>query len=124
MLPLSRKYVSLLNKNGTLESTSIGDKHIISTPDENTLLRKFLSKWEELDPTICIGYNSDFFDMPYLYYRIKKRLGEEVFRLSPIGKIDENLNNPNSPIKIGLVSCLDFMLLLKNIQPKKNHPIN
>jgi DNA polymerase elongation subunit (family B) len=114
-----QKICFIIDKNGTLESTSIGDKHIISTPDENTLLRKFLSKWEELDPTICIGYNSDFFDMPYLYYRIKKRLGEEVFRLSPIGKIDENLNNPNSPIKIGLVSCLDFMLLLKKYIAKE-----
>ena len=114
-----QKICFIIDKNGTLESTSIGDKHIISTPDENTLLRKFLSKWEELDPTICIGYNSDFFDMPYLYYRIKKRLGDEVFRLSPIGKIDENLNNPNSPIKIGLVSCLDFMLLLKKYIAKE-----
>ena len=114
-----QKICFIIDKNGTLESTSIGDKHIISTSDENTLLRKFLSKWEELDPTICIGYNSDFFDMPYLYYRIKKRLGEEVFRLSPIGKIDENLNNPNSPIKIGLVSCLDFMLLLKKYIAKE-----
>jgi DNA polymerase elongation subunit (family B) len=66
-----------------------------------------------MDPTIVVGYNSDFFDIPYLYYRIKKRLGDEVFRLSPVGKIDENIYNPNSPIKIGLVNSLDYMLLLK-----------
>lgn len=114
-----QKICFIIDKDNTLESTSIDNKHIIAVPDENTLLKKFLSKWEELDPTICIGYNSDFFDMPYLYYRIKKRLGDEVFRLSPIGKIDENPSNPNNPIKIGLVNCLDFMLLLKKYIAKE-----
>jgi DNA polymerase elongation subunit (family B) len=51
--------------------------------------------------------------MPYLYYRIKKRLGDEVCRLSPIGKIEVNQYNPDRPIRIGLVNCLDFMLLFK-----------
>ena len=72
-----------------------------------------------MDPTIVVGYNSDFFDMPYLYYRIQKVLGDEVNRLSPIGKIEENAANPNSPIKIGLVNCLDFMLLLKKYIAKE-----
>ena len=107
------KICFIIDKTGTIESTLTGPKQIISVPDENTLLRKFLSKWEQMDPTICVGFNSDFFDMPYLYYRIKKRLGDEVYRLSPIGKIDENPYNPNNPIKIGLVNCLDFMMLLK-----------
>lgn len=115
----NEKICFIIDKNNTLESTTIDNKTIISVPDENTLLKKFLSKWEELDPTICIGYNSDFFDIPYLYYRIKKRLGDEVYRLSPIGKVDENPNNPNNPIKIGLVSCLDFMLLLKKYIAKE-----
>jgi DNA polymerase elongation subunit (family B) len=83
------------------------------------LLRKFLLKWEQIDPTIVAGYNSDFFDIPYLYYRIQKRLGDEVNRLSPIGKITETLSQPNSPIKIGLVSSLDYMLLLRKYIAKE-----
>jgi DNA polymerase elongation subunit (family B) len=115
----SEKTCFIIDRENKIQSTSIGDKHIVSCPDENSLLKKFLSKWEQLDPTICIGYNSDFFDIPYLTYRIKKRLGDEVYRLSPIGKIDENPNNPNNPIKIGLVNCLDFMLLLKKYIAKE-----
>jgi DNA polymerase elongation subunit (family B) len=54
-----------------------------------------------------------------LYYRIKKKLGDEVYRLSPVGKIDENIYNPNAPIKIGLVNCLDYMLLFKKYIAKE-----
>jgi len=103
----------ILDKAGKIEDINQDGKIVISCPDENTLLRKFLSKWEQIDPTIVAGYNSDFFDIPYLYYRIQKCLGDEVNRLSPIGKITETLSQPNSPIKIGLVSSLDYMLLLR-----------
>jgi len=103
----------ILDKQNQIQEVSADGKSVVPCIDENTLLRKFLNKWEQMDPTICVGFNSDYFDMPYLYYRIKKRLGDDVYRLSPIGKIDENPNNPNSPIRIGLINCLDFMLLLK-----------
>jgi len=103
----------ILDKEDNLGDLSSEGKVIVPCSNENELIRKFLSKWEQMDPTIVVGYNSDFFDIPYLYYRIKKRLGDEVNRLSPVGKITESPYNPNSPIKIGLVNCLDFMLLLK-----------
>ena len=107
------KICFILDKEGKIEEINQDGKVVVPCPDENTLLRKFLNKWEQMDPTIVVGYNSDFFDIPYLYYRIKKRLGDEVYRLSPIGKIEENLSNGNSPIRIGLVNSLDYMLLLR-----------
>lgn len=107
------KVCFILDKNQKINDVSDNSKTIISCKDENTLINKFLNKWEQIDPTIVVGYNSDYFDIPYLYYRIKKRLGDEVYRLSPIGKIEENLSNGNSPIKIGLVNSLDYMLLLR-----------
>ena len=107
------KICFILDKQQNIQNTAVEGNQIISCKSEDDLIRKFLNKWEQIDPTIVVGYNSDFFDIPYLYYRIKKRLGDEVFRLSPVGKIDENIYNPNSPIKIGLVNSLDYMLLLK-----------
>jgi DNA polymerase elongation subunit (family B) len=107
------KICFILDKAGTIEEINSDGKLVVPCPDENTLLRKFLNKWEQMDPTIVVGYNSDFFDIPYLYYRIKKRLGDEVNRLSPVGKIEEVLSQPNSPIRIGLVSSLDYMHLLR-----------
>jgi DNA polymerase elongation subunit (family B) len=113
------KICFILDKADKIEDIDQDGKTIISCPDENTLLRKFLLKWEQMDPTIVVGYNSDFFDIPYLYYRIRKCLGDEVNRLSPIGKITETLSQPNSPIKIGLVSSLDYMLLLRKYIAKE-----
>jgi DNA polymerase elongation subunit (family B) len=113
------KICFILDKAGKIEDLDQDRRTIISCPDENTLLRKFLLKWEQMDPTIVVGYNSDFFDIPYLYYRIRKCLGDEVNRLSPIGKITETLSQPNSPIKIGLVSSLDYMLLLRKYIAKE-----
>jgi len=107
------KICFILDKQQNIQNTTVEGKQIISCKSEDDLIGKFLNKWEQMDPTIVVGYNSDFFDIPYLYYRIKRRLGDEVLRLSPIGKIEENIYNPNSPIKIGLVNSLDYMLLLK-----------
>ena len=107
------KICFILDKAGKIEELNQDGKVIVPCLDENTLLRKFLNKWEQMDPTIVVGYNSDFFDIPYLYYRIKKRLGDEVYRLSPVKKIIETVSQPNSPIKIGLVNSLDYMLLLR-----------
>jgi len=113
------KICYILDKEGEMEETTVNGKIVIPCENENILLRKFLSKWEQMDPTIVVGWNSDYFDIPYIYYRIRKRLGDEVLRLSPIGKIDENVYNPNSPIKIGLVNSLDYMLLLKKYITKE-----
>ena len=107
------KICFILDKANNIEEINSEGKKVVPCPDENTLLSKFLSKWEQMDPTIVVGYNSDFFDIPYLYYRIKKRLGDAVNRLSPVGKVEEVPSQPNSPIRIGLVNSLDYMHLLR-----------
>ena len=113
------KVCFILDKKNQLQNTILNDKKVIPCLSEVELIREFLNKWEQMDPTIAVGYNSDFFDFPYLYYRIKKILGDEVNRLSPIGKVIENPFNQNSPITIGLVNCLDFMLLFKKYITKE-----
>ena len=107
----------ILDKKQTIEEVDIEGKKVIPCPDENTLIKRFLSKWEQMDPTIVVGYNSDFFDMPYLYYRIKKCLGDEAYRLSPIGKVVEKYGSHE--IRIGLVNCLDYMLLFRKYMMKE-----
>jgi len=117
---IKQKICFVLDINKELENVDQGDKYIISCSTEVELLNKFLLKWQELDPTIVVGYNSDFFDIPYLYYRIRKVLGEnKAVRLSPIEKINENLAQYDSPINIGGINCLDFMLLFKKYITKE-----
>jgi len=83
-----QKICLVVDPSGQIKEINQDGKLIIPCRNERELIGKFLSKFEELDPTILVGYNSDYFDMPYLYYRIKQVVGEdEVLRLSPIKKV-------------------------------------
>lgn len=113
------KVCFILDKKQEIESIVDGNKHIVSCVSEKDLIKKFLLRWEQMDPTIVIGWNSDYFDLPYLYYRISKELGIEVNRLSPVGIVDENPYKPESPITIALVSSLDYMHLFKKYIAKQ-----
>lgn len=109
-----KKYCWILDPEGKIQDLNQDNKIIISCNSEKQLLSKFLDTWIEIDPTIIISYNGDFFDIPYIYFRLKKVLGEEIaLYLSPIKKINDNVYNSYSPITIGGVSSLDYMLLIK-----------
>jgi DNA polymerase elongation subunit (family B) len=114
------QYCYILDEHQTLNPATENNRHIIPCEDEQTLLGSFLEKWIQLDPTIVVGYNSDFFDIPYLYYRIKQVLGEElVLYLSPIKKIKEYIYNSYSPITLGGINSLDYMMLLRKYITKE-----
>ena len=52
--------------------------------NEEDLLGQFINDWEHYCPDIITGWNTEFFDIPYLCNRIKQVLGEdELKRLSP-----------------------------------------
>jgi DNA polymerase elongation subunit (family B) len=52
--------------------------------EERDLLATFLDFWNEEQPDIVTGWNIRFFDIPYLFNRIKKVLGDsDAKRLSP-----------------------------------------
>ena len=54
------------------------------------LLKEFLVFWEKYHPDIVTGWNSEFFDIPYVCNRIKKLFGEnELKRLSPWGGVKD-----------------------------------
>ena len=108
------KICFVVDKNKEIQEANENGKHIIPCISEKELIKKFLDKWEELDPTIVVGWNSAYFDMPYLYFRIKHISGEdEILRMSPIGKITFKEFAGTLQVKIGGVNHLDYMLLHK-----------
>ena len=117
----SKKYYCLLlDESKTFKDIKEKNKEVIPFSSEAELLHGFLDKWYELDPTIITGWNSGFFDIPYLYYRIKKVLGESVAQtLSPINKIKFQPQFPEQPIEIGGINHLDYMLLFKKYITKQ-----
>ena len=82
----------ILDESKSMESFEENGKSIIACYTEKELLLKFLDKWDELEPTIVVGWNSEFFDIPYLYFRMLKVFDHNTAkRLSPLGIIG-NLN--------------------------------
>ena len=79
---------------------------------EPELLRAILKYWLEVKPTIITGWNINGFDIPYLYNRITKVLGEDFANaLSPIQRVKYN---PNKKVyRIAGVSSLDYLDLYK-----------
>ena len=117
---LKKYYCLILDEKKQLQYAQEDNKEIIPCDRESDLLSKFVSIWNEADPTIVSGWNSDFFDMPYLYHRICKVLGEHKAKeLSPLGivSVQDYFNKKtgvnDSSIKIAGVNHLDYMLLHK-----------
>ena len=108
-----QKICLIVDKTKEIKEYNQDGKHIIPCGSEKELIKRFLDKLEELDPTIICGYNSEYFDIPYLYFRIQQQLGDEVLRLSPIRKVDYRDFNGEHQITIGGVNHLDYMLLHK-----------
>jgi len=60
------------------------DVTYIECESEIHLLKEFLIFWEKSPPDIITGWNTEFFDIPYLCNRMKQLFGEdELKRLSP-----------------------------------------
>ena len=58
---------------------------------EEELLQRFYQKYLEINPTILSGWNIDGFDIPYLYNRTKRVMGEQIANcLSPINNVYYN----------------------------------
>jgi DNA polymerase elongation subunit (family B) len=106
--------ILILDTKNQLKHTKAKNKEITPCKSESELLAKFLEKFREIDPDILIGYNSDYFDIPYLYYRMCNVLGEDWARhLSPIGYVRETPWFKDQYVQICGVESLDYMRLHK-----------
>lgn len=90
--------------------------------DEWSLCKQFLKMWTEKSPDIVTGWNTKFFDIPYLINRFNKILGEdESKKLSPWNKINERktIINGREMIAYELVglASLDYIELYKWYAP-------
>jgi DNA polymerase elongation subunit (family B) len=106
--------ILILDPKKQINNTKTENKEILPCNTEQELLAKFLEKFREIDPDIVVGWNSDYFDIPYLYYRMCNVLGEDMARhLSPIGYVRETPWYKDQFIQIAGVESLDYMRLHK-----------
>ena len=116
---LTEKYTAfILDKEGKLDSFSKDNVDVQSFTTEESLLAHFITKWEEIQPTIVTGWNSNDFDMPYLYRRMKNIIGaSQAKRMSPIGVT--YINDWSKKLVIAGVTHLDYMRLYEKLNIKK-----
>lgn len=116
---LKQKICFIVDKSKEIEEINEKERIIIPCIDEIDLIEKFLNKWEEIDPTIVIGWNSEYFDIPYLYYRINRLLGiNKANCLSPIKKVNI-YDGKELSVRLGGINHLDYMLLKKKYEYKQ-----
>ena len=105
-------HVYVLSEGEEINKTIKGAK-VRSFRSEADMLVAFVNAWEEISPSIITGWNIDFFDVTYLYNRLKRVLGtKQANRLSPIGKV--HWNKYRKRYLIAGVSALDYIALFKN----------
>lgn len=97
----------------------INDCDFVFCESEVVLLENFLNYLERDYPDIITGWNTEFFDIPYIINRIYNVLGEEpVKRLSPVRSVYKRefvgqFGQNQSKYYIKGVSCLDYLDVYK-----------
>ena len=99
-------------------STNRDDVTYIQCESETHLFKEFLVFWEKHQPDVITGWNTEFFDIPYICNRIKKLFGEdEIKRLSPWDDVREReiykMGRSHQTYIISGVAALDYFDLYR-----------
>lgn len=111
--PTTQKYtVFVLDKQQLYDNRTTDAVDTIFCVTEQDLLHRFITLYEEIGPSIITGWNTNGFDIPYLYERIRQVCGQGIAnKLSPIGKV--KYSDRLERYKIAGVSSLDYLDLYK-----------
>ena len=120
--------IALKYLNGPIYVFGCGDYEVqgkeiyVKCKDEYSLCKQFMSLWQGKTPDILTGWNTKFFDEPYIINRFRKILGEDVTKkLSPWNYIGERKTNINGREMIAYnimgVESLDYIELYKWYAP-------
>jgi DNA polymerase elongation subunit (family B) len=106
---------------GSFYTTDENIKYVACQSEEE-LLRSFINFWSSDYPDIVTGWNTTFFDVPYLVNRINSVLGpNESKKLSPWKWFSERkvniMGRQQSQFILAGISSLDYMDLYKKLAP-------
>lgn len=85
---------------------------VFTFSDERKMLETFGEILIASKATIISGWNTDFFDIPYLVHRCERLFGHASF-LSPIRIIDKGQTKQGPVAKIAGIHSLDYLILYK-----------
>lgn len=117
--PATEKYTVLVLDEAALYTDRLSDDlDIIFCKTEYELLHNFISTYQSIGPTIITGWNSNGFDIPYIYNRLRRVCGVQVAsKLSPIGKV--RYSDRLERYRIAGVSSLDYLELYRKFTYKQ-----
>ena len=98
--------------------TDRDDVTYVECESETQLLKEFLIFWEKHQPDIITGWNTEFFDIPYICNRIINLFGEdELKRLSPWGGVQPRevfkMGRKHQTYNIQGIAALDYFDLYR-----------
>ena len=98
--------------------TSRNDVSYVNCDNEKELIFEFLKFWSLNQPDIITGWNTEFFDIPYLCNRIKKICGEDdLKKLSPWRSVQSRnvmqMGRSHQVYDIQGVAALDYLDLYR-----------
>ena len=99
-----------------------GKEIYVKCKDEYSICKQFMALWQGKTPDILTGWNTKFFDEPYIINRFRKILGEDATKkLSPWNYIGERRTKVNGRELIAYnmmgVESLDYIELYKWYAP-------
>ena len=105
-------------------TTERKDVRYVICNSEQHMLKEFMIFWQQNYPDVITGWNTDFFDIPYLVKRIERELGETFAnKLSPWGYINERKTfikgSEEVHYDIHGISQLDYLQLYKKFTYSK-----
>ena len=117
--------ILIVDKNNYVKRDINTTTEIITFTTEYDLLIKFVELINEIEPDIFIGWNSDFFDIPYTYHRMCNVIGEELANsLSPINKVEVRDYNQLQPVRIIGIESLDYFRLHQKYSQREEESMN
>src|SRR6056300_1226880 len=104
--------------------TDRSDVTYVQCKNENQLLFEFMKFWIKNYPDVITGWNTKFFDLPYLMNRIKMIAGDKVAnKMSPWGLIKSEeivvRGRPQTVYTVYGITNLDYLDLYKWFVPQR-----
>ena len=104
--------------------TDRSDVTYIKCKNEKSLIMEFMKFWIKNYPDVITGWNTKFFDIPYLFNRIRNLVDEKVLkRFSPWNLVERETivvrGRPQTHYNIFGISMLDYLDLYQKFIPTK-----
>ncbi|MDA8915467.1 DNA polymerase [bacterium] len=104
--------------------TDRSDITYIRCKSEKSLIMEFMKFWIKNYPDVITGWNTKFFDIPYLFNRIRNLVDEKVLkRFSPWNLVERETivvrGRPQTHYNIFGISMLDYLDLYQKFIPTK-----